>query len=273
MENKNMKNVDNYIKCFKVLVAEGEKTLRNISNSKYNNENCTSLFLIYRDFLSYSDSFANLLEIKNLKGMLNQLRTIIEVKANIDYMLLDNITEKAIAHRIFSILNKIKMYERYDSRTALGKDFHKKWLKDKTLSQIKYIDKDTSSEVEELKNGFLRPPYSDVYSKFTNKEKYWYSYNNGPKNVQELCDLLCYPILYENHYRLLSGILHGSDLYYYGLTPGADGKMNLENIHGEINMPFVRLGLKWTYLVINDYCEKVFNNYRLPDEVNKIFKK
>jgi hypothetical protein len=263
---------NNYIECFKILNKEGEKTLQHMPESPYYNENCTSLFLLYRDFLSYSDSFMNLLEVKNFKGMLNQLRTIIELKANIDYMLLDNIEEKAIAHQIFSNLNKIKMYKRYDSRTQLGKDFHEKWLKDKMLSQLEYIDNDTSSMVQNLESVFLRSPFSEIYDKFTEKEKYWYSYNNGPKNIGELCCFLGYPILYENHYRLLSGILHGSDLYYYGLAPGTEeGKMELTSIHGMVNKSFVKLGLRLTHTVISNYCEKVFNNYKLPEIINEIF--
>jgi hypothetical protein len=266
-----MANMDSYVHCFGILIKEGEKVLQNLNESQYNNENCSSLFLLFRDFLSYSDSFMNLIKIKNLKGMLNQLRTIIELKANIDYILLDNITEKSIAHQIFSILNKIKMYKRYDQRTDLGKDFRKKWLLDKTLSQMEYIDKDTSGMVDNLEKIFKRKSFIDVYIKFTGKEKYWYSYNNGPKNIQDLCSLLGYPILYENHYRLLSGILHGSDIYYYGLVHGVEGKMQLSNIHGEINEPFVKLGLKLTYDVISDYCDKVFKNYELPEIIKKIF--
>jgi hypothetical protein len=265
-----MEKIDNYIECFKILIEEGEKVLQNIDESQYYNENCTSLFLLYKDFLSYSDSFMILAEINNLKGMLNQLRTIIELKASIDYMLLDNITEKAIAHQVFSILNKIKMYKRYDQRTDLGQDFRNKWLKDRCL-KLEYIDKDTSSMIQNLEKIFQRSPFMETYNKFSKKERYWYSYNNGPKNVQELCCLLGYPILYENHYRLLSGILHGSDLYYYGLAPGADGKMQLKNIRGETNIPFIKLGLRWTYTVINDYCEKIFNSYKLPERIKKIF--
>jgi hypothetical protein len=181
------------------------------------------------------------------------------------------LSEKSIAHQIFSILNKIKMYKRYDQRTDLGKDFREKWLLDNTLSQLEYIDMDTSGMVDNLEKIFKRPPFINVYNKFTRKEKYWYSYDDGPKNIQDLCCLLGYPILYENHYRLLSGILHGSDLYYYGLAPGADGEMQLNNIHGDINIPFVKLGLKLTYNVINNYFEKVFKNYELPEQIKKIF--
>jgi hypothetical protein len=213
----------------------------------------------------------NLVKIKNLMGMLNQLRTIIELKANVDYMLLDDITEKSIAHQIFSILNKIKMYKRYDKRTDLGRAFCKNWRRDKTLSQLEYIDRDTSGRVDNLEKIFKRPPFLDVYNKFTGKEKYWYSYNGGPKNIQCLCYLLGYPMLYETHYRLLSGILHGSDLYYYGLVSGDDGEMQLSNIHGDINEPFIKLCLRLTYNVISSYCEKVFENYELSEKIKKIF--
>jgi hypothetical protein len=47
--------------------------------------------------------------------------------------------------------------------------------------------------------------------------------------------------------------------------------MQLNNIHGDINIPFVKLGLRLIYDVINNYCEKVFENYELPGQIKKIF--
>jgi hypothetical protein len=264
-------NIENHIEFFELLIREGENSLRNIKNSQYNKEYCTSIFLLYRDFLSYADSFMNLVKIRNLKGMLNQLRTIIEIKANIDYMLMENIEERATAHKVFAILLRIKMLQRYDKTTKLGGEFHKKRLKDKYFSQMDSLERDTNELVKNEEKIFQYSPYKEVYEKFTQKEKNWYSYNNGPKNMEDLFSKLNNPILYENHYRLLSGILHGSDICYYGLVPGAEGQAGLKDIHGEINVPFLKMGLRWTYSVIKDYCEKIFNNYQLPEILKKIF--
>ncbi len=157
------------------------------------------------------------------------LRSSFEALLGIEYVLEADYERRSFAWLVNYIHQRINSYEALDPTYARGKEFGKAVSEDEAARGIELPSfEDLSKAIENLKKLLTKPQYQTTEHEYQQLRKMkrgspnWYSFFNGPKNLQELSVYLNRGAQYELLYRYWSRITHAGDLSRF-LTRGTSG--------------------------------------------------
>ena len=173
-----------------------------------------AVFLLYRNAMALLDAVAELSGLPSVEGAKVLFRSFFETKCNLEYMVEADLKDRAVAYQTRHLINRIRRYEKLDPTTDRGKEFKAKWEKDTLFGGAGYEPVDTRAEIANLKKQLEREPYKTAWGKLAAAPTpNWYSIDNGPRKLIDLCERLGYPLAYDFFYRQWSGAVHGTDAY------------------------------------------------------------
>jgi hypothetical protein len=180
--------------------------------------NIPSVFL--RNIIELADAISILIRNSSVDPAKNIFRSLLESSYSLMYMLEDNEKQRANCFIVYKSVEKIKQCNKWLSTEDSHNQFKIKLGKDNldvNLSQ--FFDHPDFLRVKKLREQLLeKPEFKPVYEEYhrtkkkSNREFYWYSLYDGPKNFPELTEYLGKTISYEFYYRTFSDNVHGTSV-------------------------------------------------------------
>lgn len=172
--------------------------------------------MLLRQFLSELDAIRILLEQGATEQCNIHLRTMFELALQIEYITENSNKERGLH---YNLMFKLRQFGYYGSLVA-GSEKRRKLANDISKDKFNYLfslpqwGQHLKGEMEDLEAFLSSEPlkkHYEYYSKLEQRRrpKYWYSFYNGPKNLDQLAHYLGYPSIYNIIYRDLSGLAHG----------------------------------------------------------------
>ncbi len=235
--NEEIQNILNgYHSLLALHIDKGMNSFDYFEKSLYFNGNYNSLFLLFRNIIAFADSISILVKYSAPEGIQPILRTLYEYKINLKYMLIDNIKRRSVNHQVYLLLREIDKFKKYDLNTKLGQKIYDKWKNDKLTNKIPFPNKDSTENICKILSQLNQYPFINSYTE--NKDcnyKNWFSFDKGPKNISELCEILNESMIYESFYGISSELVHGIDpfsevIIYEQNTPAIEAFRSPVNI-------------------------------------------
>jgi hypothetical protein len=173
-----------------------------------------AVVLLFRHALALVDAIAELSRVPSVEALKVLCRSFFETKCYLEYMLETDMTSRAVAYQTYHIMKRIRQYEQYDNNTKPGKRLNSRLQQDRLFGPLDLSKIDTRAAITNMQKQVSREPYKTAFEKLSKDDRLnWYSIDGGPKNMRELCDLLRYPIAYDQLYAQLSESVHGTGAY------------------------------------------------------------
>src|SRR5580658_599348 len=145
------------------------------------------------------------------------LRSQMEAMFGIAYMAKGDSERKATQYVVAHAHSRIDWYKKLDPTVEVGKQLSSQLKSDSTFHELSIVALDTTGNIQNLENMLGRSEYSIVESDWQRLRRqkkgqiWWYSLNDGPKNVEELAAAVGDPGWYEVLYRIYSGEIHATN--------------------------------------------------------------
>jgi Family of unknown function (DUF5677) len=167
----------------------------------------------YTQLLSLLDGISILIKKGTSNPIKPLLRSMLELKFYIEYMLINDDKKGVIAYQVSHAQNLINNWKMVDPTTQQGKQFAKN-IEGINLDLSVFNPKEKIKELEQMLN---REPFKEVNDEWLRTRKKmkrmpnWHALFGGPQKIYDLAEYLeqteYYAILYKN----LSSFIHGSE--------------------------------------------------------------
>ncbi len=206
----------------------------------------TPIATTYTEFLSLVDGVAVLMKKGTGDPIKPLLRSMLEMKFNIEYLLDEDEKKGVLAYQVSHAQKKIANYKLVDPTTQQGKEFLKK-TSNLGIDLSKFKSK---KNIERLERALNKGKYKEVNEEWKRTKKAigrrpsWYSLYDGPRGIIDLAKHLGQESYYEVIYRNLSGFIHGGSAMErlthfeegFGVNPGI---RRLEELPQHLNFAVV----------------------------------
>jgi Family of unknown function (DUF5677) len=165
----------------------------------------------YTEFLSLVDGVAILIKKGSGDPIKPLLRTMLEMKFNIEFLLDEDEKRGVLAYQVSNVQKKIANYRLVDQTTPQGKEFIKK-TSHLGIDTLKFNPKEN---IERLEKALNKDKYKEVNEEWKRTKKEmgrrpsWFSLYGGPRGIIDLAKHLGQESYYEIVYRNWSGFIHG----------------------------------------------------------------
>lgn len=166
----------------------------------------------FTQFLSLLDGVSILIKKGTSDPIKPLLRSMLELKFNIEYMLLEEDKKGIIAYQVSHAQNKINNWKMVDPSTQQGKEFAKK-TKGMNIDLFTFNPEERIQELEQMLN---KEPFKEVYEEWKRTKKQikgkpnWHALFDGPKKISDLAEHLGQEAFYAVIYKNLSSFIHGN---------------------------------------------------------------
>lgn len=228
--------------------------------------------LFLRKLIELYDSISILVGNSSIKPCKILIRSAHEIFMQLCFLLDGDTERKSISYLVWMINENIKFLIKNDPETLQGKQHFSNLKKDRYLSDSISLDSEyISNRIVELNKVLEIPRYSIVAEELErlksigSKNPMWYSFYDGPKNIEQLAHRVEQSGMYNFFYRVLSKSTHGNDIYkgIFKIDPNNNSISILELRNSEDSMNIVfdaqMLGME----TFKFYIEK-----RIPEKVN-----
>lgn len=189
------------------------------------------LFLSLRHILGLSDAVAINIRASAADPCKLLLRGSLESYLGIAYILEANTDQRGMAFMFWYVNQKLKLYKKLDFTTDQGKEFRKTLSTDKLFESMKldYPKDKLDDAIDNLNSLLKKPGYVEAAAEYQRlrksgkKNPHWYSFYNGPENVEKLATHLHSPLIYHILYRQWSEATHGTDIIQGVIHEGPSG--------------------------------------------------
>lgn len=193
--------------------------------------------MLLRNFLELLDATSILVRKSSIDPCKLILRSMVEIFFSLEYMLEEDTENRASAFIVSYIQNLLKEYRKMDPSTPQGQDYLRKMTLNQRfpIGQTSY-NPEWSTNIAMLKAELALPVHEAARSEYMrlkakgNSKLPWYSFFDGPHNIEQLATKIKLSALYETHYRLWSGPIHGTDIFSEKLFPDTQGRINIVQI-------------------------------------------
>lgn len=204
---------------------------------KSGDENIPPL-LFLRNILELGDAISILVRNSSIDPCKVLLRSLLENIFGLQYLLEKESDKRALAYIVWHTHKDLKIYEKLNSSTSIGKQFKKEIEKDKLIhgTADNFFDSIELPQAKQSAEDILNlPEYVPIENEYqvTNKRiknPNWYSFFNGPDNVEKLAKHLNLHASYEILYRGYSGNVHSTSVFQKKLALNNDGTMAIIQI-------------------------------------------
>ncbi len=191
---------------------------------------CAEVFLVSYKSMKVTDATlgAHMLlrqfisELVAIKSLLNQgateqcnihLRAMFELALQIEYSTESDTVRRGMHYNLMFKLKQLSYFKKLKPKSEAGRKLSNNIKKDSysflfELPKWKEWEAKENELLEFLSSGPLKEYYMD-FKRQKKKPKNWYSFENGPLNLEQLSIRLGYPALYDIVYRDLSAQAHG----------------------------------------------------------------
>lgn len=245
------------------------------ANPKTNGEENVPPTMLLRHFIDIIDSISLL--VKEGSGDTAKIlaRAALEVTLYMEYLFEKDSKKRAMAFLVEDTMKQIKIANKLNPDLPEGKQTYRLFNDEKLLTDAVADPKQMFSFVQEKKKLLQLPRFQEAYKEYQRlirkgeRNPKWYSFYDGPKNIESLASYLRQKTLYEIIYRKWSGSVHGTDIYV--------GKMNTYPEENRIDIFQIRF-IKdvqevVSYSLIMSF--KIFSRYiltRIPERQENYFK-
>ena len=227
------------------------------------------MFLI-RQMLETLDGTSILIRQSSIEPAKPVLRSLIENYLAIKYICETNSENRALAYLIVAVHDKIKIYDRLDPETSAGQKYYSAISDDVLFSETTPPAVDFKAARKNLQKMLQRSEFEAVEAEYQRKAKTrtspsWYSLFSDPSisNIEQLAQHLNLSVLYQVHYRVLSGEAHAIDSLSH-----ARGRSENDVSCDDLRYPGYLQGLMTVcYAIALDTFEKLINIY-VPDRMD-----
>ncbi len=219
----------------------------------------TPLILI-RHTVELMDSIYILIQHHNVDPAQIILRTLFEAWLNVRFLTCDDlepseqtfqkVSERSAAYMVCYLHQRRKRNETYDPDSEAGKRRKAEIEKDQYVPNdlLEKLPKDVKDEVKKSIERIdreltqMEATYQSLQSgDRSDRPKPWYRLAGGPKNIQELARLFSLGEFYNQFYRSMSGMVHGSDIL--------EGRISMSKREDFAAIKQVRLLTNFDYVV------------------------
>src|SRR5690554_5106221 len=166
----------------------------------------------FTQFLSFLDGISILIRKGTSDPIKPLLRSMLEMKFNIEYMLDEDEKKGVLAYQVSHAQDRINYLKSVDPSTEQGKEF---------THNIKNLNVDFSSfdsveRIKELEQILNNEPFKEVNEEWLRTKKElkmkpsWHALFGGPRKILELAEHLGQEAYYAIIYKNLSSFTHGS---------------------------------------------------------------
>lgn len=240
ISNKDVKTVLN---GFSNLIIEvrnyGTCVMKESSEASEGSIDARPLIMLFRNIIEIIDSISLLVKESSIEPCKIILRTLLENILSIKYIVSKDTKQRASCFMVWDFHQTIKKLKRLDFSSSQGKQFLRKFKKDKLLNKAKIKKYDNILEmIKAYEERLQRPHFQEIENEYQRIKKItknpkWYSLFGGPNNLEELAARLNLPGVYEQFYREWSDSTHGTDIF--------KGKESPSTKTGEILISQIRL--------------------------------
>ena len=169
----------------------------------------------------------------------------------------------------------MKLCEKLDSSTHIGKQFKAEFGKDKLMGdKNSLVDNPVISLVRSKAENLLKiTKYKPIVNEFQKtadkiKNPNWFSLYSGPRNIEQLAKYLNHHGSYEILYRGFSGNVHSTNIFKSKLVQNNDGSIAI------IQMRYAKDAQSVTLNTLNllIYSLRIYYQSRLPEKENDYIK-
>ena len=206
-------------------------------NPKTKGEENVPPTMLFRHYLDILDSISILARKGTGDTPKILVRAALELMLYLEYLFEKDTYDRSMAFIVADTLNLIKVVKKLDPKTQEGEALYKTFEKESFLKNLNISDTSELDNFIDSKERLLKmPQFSKAFRESqrlkARHERFpkWYSYFNGPKNIEELAKHLNQKTFYEILYRKWSGAVHGSDIYLGKLSLTQEGNVEIFQI-------------------------------------------
>ena len=201
--------------------------------------------LLMRHTVELMDSIYILIQHHNVDPAQIILRTLFEAWLNVRFLTcgdlesgektFQKVSDRSAAYMVRYLHQRRKQLEAYIPDSEAGNE---KLSKDEVEKSIERIDRILTQEEYRT----MEATYQSLQSgDRSDRPKSWYHLAGGPKNIEELARLLSSSPLYDQLYRSMSGMVHGSHIL--------EGRISMSTREGFAAIKPIRLLTNFDYVV------------------------
>lgn len=141
-----------------------------------------------------------------------QLRSAFEAYLQLEWIFKDDTRRRVYAYLVYDIRHRIKIYRSLDTSLPEGKQHQAKIAKDKWASTMSFPQvQDLNERIQNLEELLVQEFFDEVNAAYDPKRP-WYRLFGGPKNLEQLAQVLKLPVWYDRLYRGASHTMHAVHL-------------------------------------------------------------
>ncbi|MGA2622544.1 MAG: DUF5677 domain-containing protein [Bacteroidota bacterium] len=193
--------------------------------------------MLLRQFLELLDAISILVRQSSIDPCKPVLRSMFEIFLSFEYMLQEDTKKRANAFVVAYIYSVLRDYRKADPSTAEGKEHIRKIMSNQKFPvSSSPTNPDWATNIQMLETELALPDYEETRKEYislqakTHGYPRWYSLYDGPRSIEQLAARVKLSALYESHYRVWSGPLHGTDVFANKSSPIGQGKVGVVQI-------------------------------------------
>lgn len=192
--------------------------------------------LFLRNILEIADSISILLKKSSVDTSKVLLRSLLENVFGLEYLIEKDSKNRAFAFIVWMTHKDLSFYDKLNRKTHAGKQFKSNFSKDKYIQNPGIISRiDYKSSKENSEEILKLPQYIEIEKEYQqrllkDKKPTWYSFFDGPKNIEQLAKYLKHDAIYEIMYRGYSGNVHATDIFKNKLWNNSNGTVDIIQI-------------------------------------------
>lgn len=184
--------------------------------------------MLLRQYLELLDAVSILVSQCSIDPCKLILRSMFEVFLSMEYMLQEDTKKRASAFIVAYLYSVLKDYRRADPSTLEGQEHQRRIAPNQRFHLTPLpINPEWETNIQTLNSELALPDFEESRKEYERlrsqglKNPRWYSFYDGPRNIEQLAARVKLSALYESHYRVWSGPLHGTDIFANKLAPDA----------------------------------------------------
>lgn len=230
-----------------------------IANSKTLDSHDAVIVANLRHFIEQVDAASELIKKSISEPCFILLRAAMESFLIGSYLLQSDHEQRGKAFYYFQFLDQIKLLDRLDSATDLGKQMSAILGRDDNLKSLTLSPPPDAATVRaDILARINAPAYASIHAEYTRiktanpKAKVqWHSLFGGPTSIETLANVTGNSGLYEIFYRHSSGFVHGTKI----LSKGLD-KEGISQIRMPFNAQFIcSFSMSMSFILFRKYLD------------------